>query len=88
MPLPKGLWPESIDEPTFPLGIYKGFAIIIDLDITGEIFEGIVEGVSINLAQLIKKFCPIYKLPDAQILGHRVVLMHDSYIFGEFPELH
>jgi len=49
---------KQVDEPTFPLGIYKGFAIIIDLDITGEIFEGIVEGVSINLAQLIKKFCP------------------------------
>lgn len=45
------------EPPEFPIGYYDGVAFIIDLDITGLIFENIVEGVSINLKELIDKFC-------------------------------
>lgn len=43
--------------PAFPIGYYDGIAIIVDMDITGPIFENIVEGVSINLNELVHKFC-------------------------------
>lgn len=45
------------EPPEFPIGYYDGVAFIIDLDITGLIFENAVEGVSINLNELIDKFC-------------------------------
>lgn len=45
------------EPPEFPIGYYDGVAFIIDLDITGLIFENVVEGVSINLKELIDKFC-------------------------------
>ena len=45
------------EPPEFPIGYYDGVAFIIDLDITGLIFENIVEDVSINLKELIDKFC-------------------------------
>ena len=45
------------EPPEFPIGYYDGVAFIIDLDITGLVFENIVEGVSINLKELIDKFC-------------------------------
>lgn len=41
----------------FPIGYYDGVAFIIDLSITGSVFENIVDGVSINLKDLIDKFC-------------------------------
>ena len=50
------LTPER-EPPEFPIGYYDGVAFIIDLDITGLIFENIVEDVSINLKELIDKFC-------------------------------
>ena len=45
------------EPPEFPIGYYDGVAFIINLDITGLIFENVVEGVSINLKELIDKFC-------------------------------
>lgn len=43
--------------PTFPMGNYDGIAIIIDLNVTGPVFSNIVEGVSIDLIGLVRKFC-------------------------------
>lgn len=50
------LSPEQ-EPPAFPIGYYDGIAIIVDMDITGPIFENIVEGVSIDLNELAHKFC-------------------------------
>lgn len=50
------LSPEQ-EPPAFPIGYYDGVAIIVDMDITGPIFENIVEGVSIDLNGLAHKFC-------------------------------
>lgn len=50
------LAPEQ-EPPAFPIGYYDGIAIIVDMDITGPIFENIVEGVSIDLNELVHKFC-------------------------------
>lgn len=50
------LSPEQ-EPPAFPIGYYDGIAIIVDMDITGSIFENIVEGVSIDLNELAHKFC-------------------------------
>ena len=50
------LAPEQ-EPPAFPIGYYDGIAIIVDMDITGPIFEHIVEGVSIDLNELVHKFC-------------------------------
>lgn len=49
---------EQMDNPSFPLGRYEGFAIIIDLNITGRVFEGSIEGISIDFEELLNKFCP------------------------------
>lgn len=43
--------------PTFPTGLYDGAALIVDLDVTGESFSGIVEGISVDLSELVRKFC-------------------------------
>ena len=50
------LSPEQ-EPPAFPIGYYDGIAIIVDMDITGPIFENIIEGVSIDLNELAHKFC-------------------------------
>lgn len=50
------LTPEQ-EPPAFPLGYYDGIALIVDMNVTGTCFEGIVEGVSINLEELVSKFC-------------------------------
>ena len=50
------LSPEQ-EPPAFPIGYYDGIAIIVDMDITGPVFENIVEGVSIDLNELAHKFC-------------------------------
>lgn len=50
------LSPEQ-EPPAFPIGYYDGIAIIVNLDITGPSFDNIIEGVSIDLSELAKKFC-------------------------------
>lgn len=45
------------DAPLFPTGKYDGVALILDLDITGSVVEGIVEDVSIDLKRFIARFC-------------------------------
>lgn len=50
------LSPEQ-EPPAFPIGYYDGIAIIVDMDITGPIFENTIEGVSIDLNELAHKFC-------------------------------
>lgn len=45
------------EPPSFPIGYYDGVAFIVDLNVTGLVFENIVEGVSIDLEELVKKFC-------------------------------
>lgn len=50
------LTPER-EPPAFPIGYYDGIALIVDMNVTGPCFENIVEGVSINLNELVKKFC-------------------------------
>ena len=45
------------DTPIFPTGMYDGVALILDLDITGAVVEGIVEDVSIDLKRFIERFC-------------------------------
>lgn len=43
--------------PIFPTGLYDGVALIVDLDVTGDSFSGVVDGISIDLSGLVKKFC-------------------------------
>lgn len=50
------LSPEQ-DTPLFPVGYYDGVAFIVDLEVTGPVFENIVEDVSIDLMELAHKFC-------------------------------
>lgn len=45
------------DKPVFPTGFYDGVAIIIDTNIVGEHFKAPVDGVEIDFAALIEKFC-------------------------------
>lgn len=45
------------DKPVFPTGFYDGIAIIIDTNIMGEYFYTPIEGIEINFAGLIQKFC-------------------------------
>ena len=45
------------DLPAFPIGHYDGFAIIVDMEITGSCFTNIVEDISIDLSELVQKFC-------------------------------
>lgn len=49
------LSPEQ-EPPSFPIGIMWG-AFIVDLDVTGPVFENVVEDVSIDLTELAQKFC-------------------------------
>src|SRR5699024_275716 len=50
------LSPEQ-EPPSFPIGYYDGVAFIVDLDVTGPVFENVVEDVSIDLTELAQKFC-------------------------------
>lgn len=50
------LSPEQ-EPPSFPIGYYDGVAFIVDLDVTGPVFENVVEDVSIDLMELAQKFC-------------------------------
>ena len=45
------------EKPVFPTGFYDGVAIIINTDIVGEYFTAPVDGVEIDFAGLIRKFC-------------------------------
>lgn len=50
------LSPEQ-EPAAFPVGSYDGFAIIVDMEVTGPRFADIVEDVSIDLNGLVEKFC-------------------------------
>lgn len=45
------------EKPVFPTGFYDGVAILIDTEITGPYFVSPIEGVEIDFAGLIRKFC-------------------------------
>lgn len=45
------------EPPAFPIGYYDGVAFIVDMNITGVVFENVVDGVSIDLMDLVQKFC-------------------------------
>lgn len=46
------------EKPVFPTGFYDGVAVIIDTEIVGTRFTAPVDGVTIDFASLIQKFCP------------------------------
>ncbi|EDK34168.1 helix-turn-helix domain-containing protein [Clostridium kluyveri] len=43
---------------SFPLGIYEGVSILIDIKMVRDMLSNIIEGVSINLYELRDKLCP------------------------------
>ena len=45
------------DKPTFPIGIYEGVALIVDMDVANNKLSSVIDGVTINMRDLVTKFC-------------------------------
>lgn len=80
------LSPEQ-EPASFPVGSYEGFAIIIDIEKTGRYFNNVIEGITIDLGELIEKFCSknccVVFRADSKLLN----VFNEIYKFQEYNNI-